>query len=152
MSNEIENWILITPDANWEIFDTEYNGLPLEVKQAMVGGLIEYAPFNRNGFNTFLLGGSCEAVEVHDIICNEEGKLLGQRPNLLASMFYNANHGLDWGEDFLVGNILMRYPPLMRMGTIEEMMTLWGAEWEDMVPQEFLDLHAEKSANWEASE
>ena len=150
MSNETENWILISPDGNWETFDTEYNGLPLEVKQAMVGGLIEYAPFNRNGFNTFLMGGTVEALEVHDIICNEEGKLLGQRPNLLASMLYLANQGLQWGDDFLHGNILMRFTPLNRMGTIEEMMTLWG-DGDGEVPQEILDLHAAKSANWEAS-
>jgi hypothetical protein len=66
-------------------------------------------------------------------------------------MLYNANHGLDWGDDFLVGNILMRFTRLNRMGTIDEMVTLWGSG-DGEIPQPLLDLHADKSAEWGASE
>ena len=117
-----EHWILFSPDGEWEAFDCEPDGLPLRVMQHMVGGLIEYAPLNRSGNRIFVKGGTGEAIRIEDVVCNEEGRLLGMDTNVIMSLFYQGNWKDHGGGPPLVGNVLIRYVPLGRAATTEEMM------------------------------
>lgn len=59
----------------------------LEKKQEIVGGLIEVIPFDEEG-NVLL-------------ICNEEGKLLGMKPNVIFNAFdYIAGDFIVVGDDW----------------------------------------------------
>ena len=117
-----EHWMLFSPNGDWECFDCEPDGLPLRVMQHMVGGLIEYAPLNRSGNMVFVKGGTGEAIRIEDVVCNEEGRLMGMESNIIMSLFYRGNWK-DRGEvPPLVGNVLVRYTPLGRAATTDEMM------------------------------
>lgn len=60
----------------------------LETKQKLVGGLIEVVPYLENTL----------------IICNEEGKLLNKRANILGDYDFIAGDFLVVGDDFENGD------------------------------------------------